>query len=452
MKARLVSENINFERGRDPRDAMNIGLPRAQAERKLRAFADKMGWEFWETPRGIWTLTTPLDLEVAHNMESTGGYKGTYDYGSFQADSLRYKVSWQEGSWGTLISLRKVYMQNGKEVKQNKMDEFPEIEDVIKRIELNYPKELRKAGITESLDFERGRDPKESMGIGNKEAQAIKKIGKHAEARGFREAEIGPQHEEEGIINIKRWLYHSDMTDDDIEVVLYKEEDYPDDLMVYVGGPNGDYQDSAEDWFNEITWDANLWEADDEVNEQVRFNFDKNPTDKYRVKPGVSRPPVENPRKRQYGLTSEEEEIVQRHQKRIDELQERIEDLENDIQEYKYEIEKLEDYGPDPAEAEQFDSDIIQRFGWNALDLLNSGSPKDEKIKGLDRLDPKNDSGLQDFESIIRDYDYYHPPEPDNDEEIEGFQRQIDIRNEEISKIEDQIERLLTKIHNLETY
>lgn len=188
------------------------------------------------------------------------------------------------------------------------------------------------------------------------------------------------------------------------------------------------------------------------VNEQIRFNFDDPPYKRYQSTKGISRPPVENPRKAQKGLTPEEEEIVQRHQRSISELGEEIDDREDQIQDLKYDIERLEDYGPDPGEVEQFDSDIIQRFGWEALDLLNSGSSKEEKIKGLDRLDPKNDSGVEDFEGIIRDYDYYHPEEPDNDEEIAEIRDKIEKKEMEISKIEDRVEKILTKIHNLETY
>ena len=308
--------------------------------------------------------------------------------------------------------------------------------------------------VSEAINFERDQDPREAMGIGDEQAQTISKLDRLAKKYGFVETPFGPEHEEEGIENIKRWERPYAWSDDPVEVVLFRQTGWDYDQMeIYFNTGYSDGQDDVDGWLRDEPWEyhfGKLEEAD--IHEQIRFNFDKNPTDRFRVRHGESRPPVENPRKKQYGLTDEEEEIVQRHREKIDKLQERIDELEDDIREYKYEIEKLEDYGPDPAEAEQFDSEIIQRFGWNALDLLNSGSSKEEKINGLDRLSPKNDSGLGDFESIVRDYDYYHPPEPDNEEEIQGFQDQIDIREKEISEIEARMEKIYTKIHNLETY
>jgi anti-sigma28 factor (negative regulator of flagellin synthesis) len=194
MRAQFVNENIGFERGYDPRDIMRIGDPKARAERKLEAFADKMEWVFWKTPKGIWTITTPLDVEIAHNMESTGGFKGTYNYGSFNADSLRYKISWVEG-WGeTPLSLRKAYMKNGEEVKQNLMDRFEDIDEVIMRIKLNYPKELRRAGINEQIRFNFENPP----------------YKKYISKKGIR----GPQ-----VSNPRKAGYQGKLTDEEEEIV-----------------------------------------------------------------------------------------------------------------------------------------------------------------------------------------------------------------------------------------
>ena len=304
--------------------------------------------------------------------------------------------------------------------------------------------------VYEELDFERGIDPKESMGIGSEEVRAIKKIGRHAEARGFKEAEIGPQHEEEGIINIKRWLYHSEMTDDDIEVILYKEEGFPYELMVYVATPQGDYQDSAEDWFDEITWDENLWEAND-MNEQIRFNFDEPPYKRYVSRRGESGPQVPNPRKAGYGgLTDEEEEIVERHQLKIQELEDEVYTMEGEIEDLERELDDLTET-PDDMELEQFYADVQVKYGERALDIMNSGIPKAEKIKEIDKLSPAMDFGPDEFEDLADQYEYYHPEEPDP-EKVDEIKSKISKIERQKQERENTIEKLRTKIYNIETY
>ena len=43
MKAKLVSESINFERGLDPKDAMGIGDKEFQRNKKIKAKVKKLG-------------------------------------------------------------------------------------------------------------------------------------------------------------------------------------------------------------------------------------------------------------------------------------------------------------------------------------------------------------------------------------------------------------------------
>jgi len=126
---------------------MGIGNKEAQAKNRIKKTAEEKGWNIDETPKGILRIDLPLSMEVDHNQESTGGYKGTYEYRKFYADALRYKISWVS-DWvdeGNPLSLRKVYMRNGKETKQNLLARLPDARSVIDRIELNYPKELKKA-------------------------------------------------------------------------------------------------------------------------------------------------------------------------------------------------------------------------------------------------------------------------------------------------------------------
>jgi len=147
MKARFVSEAINFERGKDlsAPEMLGIGNKHIQGINRLKGFAEEHGFDFFENKKKILILTIPLDLEVAHNYASSGTIWG--DRGSFASDALRYKVNWPKG-WedsDTPISVRKVWMSGGKETKQNLMGRVPDMDEAIRKIKVSYPKEIKKA-------------------------------------------------------------------------------------------------------------------------------------------------------------------------------------------------------------------------------------------------------------------------------------------------------------------
>jgi hypothetical protein len=59
-------------------------------------------------------------------------------------------------------------MLNGKGMDQILMDRMPDMEEVIRRIKASIAKERRKSYLQENVNFERGQDPKDVMGIGVK--------------------------------------------------------------------------------------------------------------------------------------------------------------------------------------------------------------------------------------------------------------------------------------------
>lgn len=186
--------------------------------------------------------------------------------------------------------------------------------------------------------------------------------------------------------------------------------------------------------------------------EETRFNFDKNPTDRFRPRPGISMPPKENPRKRSQGLTDEEIEIVDKHQRKINQLKNAISDLEGELDDLSYQLENYQNEADvDEGEKEQFYAEVQKKYGFNALDILNSGMPSEEKIKEIDKLDPINDFGDREFRTLMSDYEYYHPDEVDQ-EEIEKIESKMKKINTQIKERENSIERLENKIYNLETY
>jgi hypothetical protein len=190
------------------------------------------------------------------------------------------------------------------------------------------------------------------------------------------------------------------------------------------------------------------------VFEDIRFNFDKPaPYKRFISQRGISGPSVRNPRKSGYGrgLTAEEERIRDKHQERIEDLKDEISNLEDEIQGLESDIEDLAPHHFEEGEVEQFDSDIIEQYGFQALDILNSGISDEEKIKRIDQLNPTKDFGRRDFEDLMHNYNYFHPEEPD-EKELEKVLKRIKAVRNVIKEREGMIDRLETKIYNLENY
>jgi len=189
--------------------------------------------------------------------------------------------------------------------------------------------------------------------------------------------------------------------------------------------------------------------------EETTFNFDKPaPYKRYISTKGVSRPSIHNPRKTGYGggLTPQEEQIIEKHRLRIQELNDEIQNYEYQIQDLQDEIESLEPEIIDSGEMEQFDADIMEKYGWGALDILNSGISDGEKIKRIDALDPSNDFGVREFRDLMHNYNYYHPEEVDNSDKIEGINKKIEGLEIQKQQKENAKDKLETKIYNIEKY
>lgn len=189
------------------------------------------------------------------------------------------------------------------------------------------------------------------------------------------------------------------------------------------------------------------------VYEELRFNFDKNPTDRFRggFQRGSSRPPAENPRKKRQGLNPEEQEIIQRHEERIRELQDEVYNYESEIDDLENELKDLNTPNFDEEELEQFYADVQNEYGWKALDILNSGSSIEEKIKAIDELNPTKDFGIKEFKDLMYNYQYYHPEEA-SEEEMENIRNKIKKIEKQKQERENTIDKLETKIYNLENY
>lgn len=186
---------------------------------------------------------------------------------------------------------------------------------------------------------------------------------------------------------------------------------------------------------------------------EIEFNLKKNPTDKFRggFRKGISRSPIENPRKKKGILTPEERDIIQKHEERISDLRDEVYSLEGQIEDLEYEYETLISQDFDSAELEQFYSDVQNEYGFEALDILNSGNSMEEKIKAIDALNPTKDFGIREFKDLANNYQYYHPEEA-SEEEKENIKSQIKKLQRQKEERENTMDKLETKIYNLETY
>lgn len=192
------------------------------------------------------------------------------------------------------------------------------------------------------------------------------------------------------------------------------------------------------------------------VLEEIRFNFDKPaPYKKYQVKeriPGQKGPMAPNPRKSKYGkLTPEEEEIRDKFAKKLESLQDEVGSLEYEREDLENELKELTSNPFSEEELEQFYADVINDFGEKALDILNSGLSLESKFKSLDALNPKQDIGFRDLKALLNNYQYYHPEDSDP-KMIEKIEKRINAINNVIKEREGMIDRLETKIYNIENY
>lgn len=138
MKARFVLETIRFERGQDPKDAMNVGDPVVKMINKIDKVAKKFGFTKTNTidkdkEEGViihqkWFNEDNTDATLYSSDDNDELWFAINDSGNFVNDPARYWT--HDTTWGTFLS------PEGNE------------------------------WIDESVRFERGKEPKEAMGIG----------------------------------------------------------------------------------------------------------------------------------------------------------------------------------------------------------------------------------------------------------------------------------------------
>ena len=142
MKAKKVYENIDFERGKDPKASMGVGRVR-----KLKKIDN------W---------VNPPDRRAYYTTIEDGNYGGfiVVIYKSIDADPTHYAA---------------VKMSPSGRIGEGNYKESSELAWEEAKKEIDHEKFLRDTGyyeaggIHENIEFERGKNPKQALGIGMEE-------------------------------------------------------------------------------------------------------------------------------------------------------------------------------------------------------------------------------------------------------------------------------------------
>ena len=99
-------------------------------------------------------------------------------------------------------------------------------------------------------------------------------------------------------------------------------------------------------------------------------------------------------------------------------------------------------------EREEFDASVMERYGYDVLDLLNSGITNTEKIKSMKEKDMMQDEKgkmIGDPEQLISEYNYYWgkgKTDEDFEEQKEKISKQIEKAATKLDKVEDKIDKM----------
>jgi hypothetical protein len=116
---------------------------------------------------------------------------------------------------------------------------------------------MRAKTVNENIEFERGRDPKESMGIGEEEIRLVNKLDRLARKYGFEKSPVTKEDLEEGIRIVQKWLNPEDET----QIILYIDEEWTDGgYMINYEDLNGSGNDSADQWLDQEEWEYHYGE------------------------------------------------------------------------------------------------------------------------------------------------------------------------------------------------
>lgn len=112
-------------------------------------------------------------------------------------------------------------------------------------------------------------------------------------------------------------------------------------------------------------------------------------------------------------------------------------DIEGEIQDLKNTLRNLRrDTQDRDNESEQYSSDIIEKYGWDFMDMLNSGLSREEKLKAIEKWNIEQDEKNREIknpEAILREHEYYYGQ--DHEKEEEDLEKQIEEKENELEEL-----------------
>lgn len=215
---------------------------------------------------------------------------------------------------------------------------------------------------------------------------------------------------------------------------------YLDTLLGYDGYGSGRrsdfiYIDHGQNWGvgNML---AVLKEAEETVYGKMDESLDEEFIDKYAHIPMRMRNWYQKP-ENQPGYEDPKKVKTPKKKKPSQKIIEKKWDIEGEIQDLKNSLRSLRRDSQDrDNEAEQFSSDIIERYGWEFMDMLNSGLSKEDKLRAIEKWSVEQDEKhkvINNPESILREYDYYYDQK--HEEEEEDLEKQIETKENELEEL-----------------
>jgi len=181
---------------------------------------------------------------------------------------------------------------------------------------------------------------------------------------------------------------------------------------------------------------AVLKEAEETVYGKMDESLDEEFVDKYAHIPMNMRNWYQKP-ENQSGYEPPRKERAPKKKKPTEKIFNKKWDLEGEIQNLKDNLRSLRRDNQDKNnESEQYSSDIIERYGWGFLDMLNSGISREEKLQAIEKWSMEQDEKNKEIknpESILREYEYYY--KEDSDKEEDDLENQIEAKEKELEEL-----------------
>jgi len=251
MRAKKVYENLNFERGKDPIKALNIGR-KTQLTKELEEIADHLGGFHEDIPKVIdFLLSKDAQVKLlAFDSDDLADVYWTNDSGQRR----RSRVGWPEYDETTVkVPKRKWYGKKYYTEELANRGPFISMVDWINWSEEHlssdspyYKGVLDREIVKENQDFERGLDPLKTMGLG---LYGI--IDKEAEGMGFtRKAKMSIVANPGGPKIGMTYQWHDKYGANSIE---YFEEEGKEDKLISMNSEEGFFKvEGADEILNAI--------------------------------------------------------------------------------------------------------------------------------------------------------------------------------------------------------